>query len=54
MGILYDVVCFPVKILCAVLDCVIAIACCPCRTCCGCPQTSSERSTTTAAPTDVV
>lgn len=28
MGILYDVVCFPFKILGAVLDCVIAIACC--------------------------
>ncbi len=57
MGLLYDVVCCPFKILGAVIDLIIVVACCPCRAVCGCPATFSEArasSTAAAAPTDVV
>lgn len=55
MGLFYDVICFPVKLLGAVIDLLIVIGCCPCRTLCGCPATFSEACTTAAAaPTDVV
>jgi hypothetical protein len=56
MGIISDVVCFPFKVLGAVIDLIIVIGCCPCRALCGCPATFSEAraSSTAAAPTDVV
>lgn len=55
-GFMYDVVCFPFKILGAVIDLLVVVGCCPCRTCCGCPATISEAraGATAAAPTDVV
>jgi hypothetical protein len=42
MGIISDVLCFPCKLLSAVMDVIVVIFCCPCRVLCGCPSTSSE------------
>lgn len=50
MGLFYDVVCFPFKILGAVVDLLTVVACCPCRFCCGCPATISEARAAPAAP----
>lgn len=55
MGIITDVICCPFKVLGAVVDFVIAIACCPCRTCFGCPPTLSEtRAAAAPPPTSIV
>lgn len=46
MGVITDVLCLPCRLLSAVLDFAIVIVCCPCRTCCGCPSTSTEAAAT--------